>query len=147
VKPLLMFAFLALASSVLLAADYDGHAAEDLVAAVNSARSANDSKAFDALLASSLNSSERAAISAFEQATCAQARRPFSEVMMPYLKVRAVHPITDDVLEVDAVNIQMGSMGQSHDNVVIIIKKDGSQWRIALVRASAYSLRTNSEVP
>jgi hypothetical protein len=108
-------------------------AVDELVSAVNIARSVNDPQVFEALIAKDADPDERAAILAFERVVSAEARRPMSEVSIPRLAVRAVRFIAPEVAVVDAVNIQIGPMVRKVF-VVLILRKEGANWRIAMLR-------------
>jgi hypothetical protein len=132
----LAFVLLAFAPKAGTAAEsVEQVAVEELVAGINSARVANDSTALEALLSTALSPAARAAIVGSEQALCAVARQTLSEVTVPHLNIRAVRPITADVLEVDAVNVQFGSLTMRRErNVLLILKKEGSGWRVTAIQ-------------
>jgi hypothetical protein len=113
-------------------------AVEELVAAVNSARSANSPGNLETLLAKDLDQNERFAILAFERTLCAEARRPMSELSIPRLNIHTVRFLTPDVAEVEAVNVQVGSLTMvRRGSVMLLLKKEGARWRIFLLRGEA----------
>jgi hypothetical protein len=111
-------------------------AVEEVVAGINSARKANNPVALEALLATDLNAAERAAIVDSERAVCALARQVLSEVTVPHLNILKLRLITPDVIEVDAVNVQLGSLIMTRRwNILLILRREGSSWRISTMRS------------
>jgi hypothetical protein len=60
---------------------------------------------------------------------------PMSEVTPPRLVIRSVRFITPEVALVDCTNTQYGSIFMARSiPVLLVIKKDGAQWKIASLR-------------
>ena len=87
------------------------------------------------MLSSELTNAEHAAIVQSEKALCDGARQIFSEVTVPQLKIGDMRAITPEVIEVEAMNVQFGSLIMSRSwAVLVILKKEGSDWRVLAIR-------------
>jgi hypothetical protein len=101
----------------------DREAIERLIAAVN-----NHSKPLTDVFTADAPENERSKLSADEQ--------PLSEVTSPRITTRSIRLITPQIALVECTNTQYGSMIMVRSTpMLLVMKKDGAQWRIACVRA------------
>ena len=101
----------------------DREAIERLIAAVN-----NHSKPLTDLFTADASENERSMLSANEQ--------PWSEVTSPRITTCSIRFIPPQVALVECANAQYGSvMVARTTSMLLVMKKDGVQWRIASVRA------------
>ncbi len=107
---------------------------ETAVSALNDARRLKDGAGLSALLASDISPAERNLLIRFESELTAVARQPMSEVMMPHAALRELIFVTPDVAVAEVVN---SSVHQTATVEVLILKKEGAGWRIAMVRGPA----------
>ena len=66
-----------------------------------------------------------------------RAAGPWSEVTNPRILIGAISFVTPEVALVDATIGQVGSSYWRNDPVLFVIKKQGTEWRIAAVRAQS----------
>ena len=59
---------------------------------------------------------------------------PWSEVTAPRIVSESIRFVTPDVALVDAVIAQYGSLLVSREPVLLLMKKQATEWRIASVR-------------
>jgi len=101
----------------------DRAAIERLITAVN-----NHSKPLTDLFTADAPENERSMLSAHEQ--------PWSEVTSPRITTRSIRFIPPQVALVECTNTQYGSVILVRTtSMLLAMKKDGGQWRIASVRA------------
>jgi hypothetical protein len=101
----------------------DREAIERLIAALN-----NHSKPLSDLFTADAPESEQSVLSAHEE--------PLSEITSPRITIRSIRLITSQVALVECTNTQYGSMIMARTtSMLLVMKKDGAQWRIASVRA------------
>jgi hypothetical protein len=101
----------------------DREAIEHLIAAVN-----NHSKSFTDVFAADAPENERSILTAHEE--------PWSEVTSPRITIRSIRLITPQVALVESANTQYGStIVVRTTSMLLVMKKDEGQWRIASVRA------------
>jgi hypothetical protein len=62
------------------------------------------------------------------------AKRPWSETMMPRMVVQSIRFVTPDVALVDAAETQFGSTLNRRIPLLLVMKKEGTKWRIASLR-------------
>jgi hypothetical protein len=99
----------------------DREAIEHLIAAVN-----NHSKPLTDIFTADATESERSMLSADEQ--------PLSEITSPRITTRAIRMITTQAALVECTNTQYGSVIIVRSaSMLLVMKKDGAQWRIACV--------------
>jgi hypothetical protein len=60
--------------------------------------------------------------------------RPWSEVTAPRIVATSIRFVTPDVAPVDAVIAQYGSLSGSREPVLLVMTKQGREWRIASLR-------------
>src|SRR4051794_32199820 len=110
---LLVFAILAVAAETGAAEELQSPeraAVEQVMTSINSSRAENKPSAMQALLSRDLSAAERATILESEETLCKGARQVFSEMTVPQLNIRTLRVINQDFIEVDAVNVQFGSL-------------------------------------
>jgi hypothetical protein len=101
----------------------DREAIERLIAAVN-----NHSKPLTELFTADAPESEQSILLPQEE--------PLSEVTSPLITTRSIRFITPQVALVESTNTQYGSVIVVRSApMLLVVKKDGAQWRIACVRA------------
>jgi len=101
----------------------DREAIERLIAAVN-----NHSKPLTDLFTADAPENERSMLSAHEQ--------PWSEITSPRITARSIRFMPPQVALVECTNTQYGSVILVRTTLLLLVmKKDGAQWRIASVRA------------
>ena len=101
----------------------DREAIERLIAAVN-----NHSKPLADVFTANAPENERSMLSAHEQ--------PWSEITSPRLTSRSIRFISPHVALVECTNTQYGSMiVVQTTSMLLVMMKDGQQWRVASVRA------------
>jgi len=61
-------------------------------------------------------------------------KKPWSEVLMPRMVVQSIRFIAPDVAAVDAVDTQFGSTISRRIPVLLIMRKEAGEWRIASLR-------------
>jgi hypothetical protein len=99
----------------------DREAIERLIAAVN-----DHSKPLSDLFTTDAPESEQVMLSANEQ--------PWSEVTSPRITTRSIRLITPQIALVESTNTQYGSTIMVRATAMLLVmKKDGAQWRIACV--------------
>jgi hypothetical protein len=59
---------------------------------------------------------------------------PWSEVTAPRIVSKSIRFLTPDVALVDAVIAQYGSLSGSREPLLLLMKKQGMEWRIASLR-------------
>jgi hypothetical protein len=100
----------------------DRAAIERLIAAVN-----NHSKPLTDVYTADAPENERSILSAHEQ--------PWSEVTSPRITIRSIRLIPPQVALVECTNTQYGSMILVRTTLMLLVMtKDGGEWRIASVR-------------
>jgi hypothetical protein len=101
----------------------DREAIERLIAAVN-----NHSKPLTDLFTADAPENERSMLSAHEQ--------PWSEITSPRITARSIRFMPPQVALVECTNTQYDSVILVRTTLLLLVmKKDGAQWRIASVRA------------
>lgn len=65
------------------------------------------------------------------------AGRPWSEVSMPRIVSSGIRFVTADVALVDATDSQFGSLTRRNLPVLLVMKKQGADWRIISLRMGA----------
>jgi hypothetical protein len=127
VKLILCFSIL-IASRAWADEGTDRQAIEQVIAAFN-----NHSKPPSDLFTADTPDSERIILSADE--------RPLSEVTPSKLILRSVRFITSRVALVECANTQYGSVIMARNTpVLLVMKKDKAQWRIASLRVVGLSM-------
>jgi len=101
----------------------DREAIEHVIAAVN-----DHSKPLADVLTADAPENEQRMLSAPEQ--------PWSEVTSPQVTIRSIRLLTPQVALVEGVSTQYGSVIMVRTtSILLVMKKDGVQWRIACVLA------------
>jgi hypothetical protein len=101
----------------------DREAIERVIAAVN-----NHSKPLTDVFTADAPENERSLLSAHEQ--------PWSEVTSPHIATRSIRLIAPQIALVESTTTQYGSVIVMRSApMLLVMKKDGAQWRIACVRA------------
>ena len=99
----------------------DREAIEHLIAAVN-----NHAKPLTDVFTADAPEIERSMLSAHEQ--------PWSEVTSPRITIRSIRLIAPQIALVESTNTQYGAvMVVRRAPMLLVMKKDGAQWRIACV--------------
>jgi hypothetical protein len=71
-----------------------------------------------------------------EQVILSAPEQPWSEVTSPHLTTRSIRLIAPQIALVESTNTQYGSaIMVRYTSMLLVMKKDGGQWRIACVRA------------
>lgn len=101
----------------------DREAIEGLITALN-----NHSRPLTDLFTADAPESEQSMLSAPEQ--------PWSEVTSPHIATRSIRLVAPQIALVESTNTQYGSaIMVRNTSMLLVMKKDGAQWRIACVRA------------
>jgi hypothetical protein len=100
----------------------DREAVERVIAAVN-----NHSRSLSDLFTTDAPENEQVMLSANEQ--------PWSEVTSPRITARSIRMISPQIALVECTNTQYGSaIIVQNTSMLLVMKKDGEQWRIACVQ-------------
>ena len=140
-KPILC---LLLAFSAGLWADEasDRTAIGQVIAALNEPPDAPGAKPLSSLFTADADLADRTRLTNLIGRLQISSNRPWSEVTPPRLTAQPVRFITPDVALVDAVIAQYGSViGAQRLPLVLVMRRVGTEWRIAAVRTSADALR------
>ncbi len=103
----------------------DREAIERVIAAVN-----NHSKPLADVFTADAPENERSVLTAYDQ--------PWSEVTSPRITIQSIRLIAPQIALVESTNTQYGStILVRTTSMLLVMKKDGAQWRIACVGALA----------
>lgn len=71
-------------------------------------------------------------------------KEPMSEVTAPHVVIQSIRFVTPEVALVDAANTQYGAVTlENRIPVLLVMRKEGTDWRIVLLRVLVDSLRIN----
>jgi hypothetical protein len=125
---MLLFASLALADS-----DADRTAIESIITTLND----HAAPASTLFTTDGADSAELGRLADLDR-MLSHSEEPLSEVTAPRIMVRSIRFITPDVALVDGINAQYGSVIlRKSVPVLLVMKKEGSNWRIASFRTIA----------
>jgi hypothetical protein len=129
-KLLVAVAALGFASLVLADSASDRAAIESAIAALN-----GPSQPASALFAKGADSAELANLAQLDQ-MLSPAEEPLSEVTAPKIVVRSIRFVTPDVALVDGAVTQYGAViFKKTVPILLVMKKQGANWRIAAFRS------------
>ncbi|MGC9950890.1 MAG: hypothetical protein ABSF64_31375 [Bryobacteraceae bacterium] len=114
--------------------DTDRVAIENVIGALNEPRGDARAKPLSDLFTSDADPAELDRLSDMERRMREVSSGPWSEVTAPRIVARSVRFVTPDVALVDAAISQIGSLSASHKPVLLVMKKQGTDWRIACLR-------------
>ncbi len=78
--------------------------------------------------------SDLAQLNAAQSAMTEAARQPWSEAMPPKLVIDSIRFVTADVAVVNAANLQITSTMVRRTPVLLVMRREGSGWKIASLR-------------
>jgi hypothetical protein len=132
-KPILCFSLL---FSACLCADEaaDRVVIEKVIGAFNAPRSDPHARCLFSLFTSDADPAELERLSDMQRRMREISSSPWSEVTPPRIVAKRIRFVTPDVALVDAAIAQIGSLSGSHEPVLFVMKKQGTEWWIASLR-------------
>ena len=112
----------------------DRVAIEKVIGALNEPHRGPHAKSLSALFTSDADPAELRRLSDMEGRMRQVSDGPWSEATAPRIVSESIRFVTPDVALVDAAIAQYGSLLASREPVLLLMKKQGTEWRIASVR-------------
>jgi len=107
---------------------------EKVIGAFNEPRNNPRAEPPSALFTSDVDRAELGRLSDMERRMREISSRPWSEVTAPRVVSESIGFVTPDVALVDGAIVQYGSLSASREPVLFVMKKQGTEWRIASLR-------------
>ena len=112
----------------------DRVAIEKVIGALNEPHRVPHAKPLSILFTSDADPAELRRLSDMEGRMRQISDGPWSEVTAPRIVSKSIRFLTPDVALVDAVIAQYGSLSGSREPLLLLMKKQGMEWRIASLR-------------
>jgi hypothetical protein len=132
-QPILCLVFLLCAC---LRADQsaDRVAIRKVIDSLNEPRGDSQSKSLSSLFTKDADPADLDRLSNMERRMRDISSGPWSEVTAPRIRSNSIRFVSPDVALVDAAITQIGALAWRHEPVLLVLKKEGTDWRIASLR-------------